>query len=127
MRRLASCDEGLTRVIRHGSLLLSLRLLDLDPQMGSDAPADHLAQSDRNGVSNHPTQGLEMNGGPVGYEGIGLGKPLKNCAFSQRDGSVLFGVSKSTVPEAEELGSQGRSGLIPYHPAIDARIGPARL
>src|SRR5690606_18067073 len=127
MRRLASCDEGLTRFIRHNSLLLSLHLLDLDPQMGSDAPADHLAQSDRNGVSNHSTQGLEMNGSSVGYEGIGLGEALKNCAFSQRDGSVLLGVSEPTVPETVELGGQGRSGFIPYHPAIDARIGTPRL
>ena len=93
--------------------------------MAIDSLPDDLTKSDGHGVANHPTNGLEVVFVTRFEELVRGWKRLKNRALAQREGSVLFRVSKATVAIAEELCGDSWGGFPPFHSAIDTGVGLA--
>ena len=51
-----------------------------------------------------------------------LGKLLEDRSFTERYSAILFRVTETTAPKAEELRGHRRGRLIPLHPSVDGSI-----
>jgi hypothetical protein len=128
IRRLASTEDGASRSLATIPVpALTFRHARESANVLKDAFSNHAPELHGYGISNQAAEGLKLNPFALGNEGVGTRKPLEDGAFAKRKSPVLFGVAKSSVPEAEELRGQRGRRLVPSHPAVNARVAFSRL
>jgi len=91
-------------------------------QVGKNASADDTPQHDWNGIANQPPERPELNGFVRLDEGVLLGKGLQQSGLSQRNRSILLGMTESTIPEAIALSRDGRGRIVPFHATVNGGI-----
>ena len=87
-----------------------------------DGFPDGLAKPDGNGVANHFSSLGERYGLLLGTELVIGGKRLEEGSLAETDGAVLLRMPETAVAIAEELGGDGGSWSLPFHPAVNAGV-----
>src|SRR5262245_32305433 len=90
--------------------------------MCDDGLSNRFPKLDGNGIADEPAYGFSIDGLSLSNEFVSFREALQNCAFTQGNRSVLFGVPETTVTEPVVLRSHGGRRHIPFHAAIDAGI-----
>ena len=91
-------------------------------EVTEDGFPDGLAKPDGNGVANHFSGLGERYGLLLGTELVIGGECLEEGSLAEADGAVLLRMPETAIAIAEELGGDGGSGSLPFHPSVNTGV-----